>query len=502
MPMPLSPQIVIVDDEEYICDIVQDALADDGYDLVPFSRVNDALYYIENHHVDLVLTDYLLGERTGSDVLAAARQHHHDAIVIVMTAHPTVETAVNVLTRGAYDFLLKPFKLELLRATIARGLSHQQTFRENVHLRAQVDFLKAANSSAVDQIDDYLQRVLHSCQIELGAECARFVQIDPATGEIVKALSASGDCMDDLPADLLANIDAMSRGEAGPFITVTPEMKTDVPQATLCITRPVRIDEVLHGVIRLRIVNRFGRVTPGQLDVLTILANSAAAAMRNATLYRELRDSYLQTIRCLANAIEARDPYTAGHTERVTRLAEALAHHLGWSPERLDSLRKGCMLHDIGKIGIPDRVLNKSGRLTDEERSLMEQHPAVGHQIIASVPQLTGAIPYVIAHHERFDGTGYPERLRAEAIPEEGRLLAVVDTFDAIMSDRPYRRGATVAVAINELMTHSGSQFDPVLVTSFLDLLRQGGVDLEALYGRNLDLEVLASVPATITEPA
>jgi len=172
---------------------------------------------------------------------------------------------------------------------------------------------------------------------------------------------------------------------------------------------------------------------------------------------------------------------------------------MGWNRKQIFALHMGCTLHDIGKIGVPDAILNKNGRLDEKEMQIMQTHPNVGLQIIAGIDIFAPSVPYIIGHHERYDGGGYPKGLKGEEIPIEGRLLAVADTFDAIMSDRPYRRGAELGIAVRELRYNSGSQFDPDLVDIFIDLLRTGQVDLSGLYGREYDVSCLAEEPVTET---
>ena len=186
----------------------------------------------------------------------------------------------------------------------------------------------------------------------------------------------------------------------------------------------------------------------------------------------------------------------------MTRLAEQVALYLGWDEGQLFHLRVGCTLHDIGKIGVPDAILNKAGRLTSAERKKMQNHPKLGLKIVQGISVFKPAVPYIIAHHERYDGMGYPKGLTGREIPIEGRLLAVVDTFDAILSDRPYREGASVDVAVNELVEHSGAQFDPELVDAFLKVLHAGVIDIEDMYGREEDLSCLEDFLTTEAEPA
>ena len=190
------------------------------------------------------------------------------------------------------------------------------------------------------------------------------------------------------------------------------------------------------------------------------------------------------TIKALANAIEARDNYTAGHTDRVFRIAIILARRLNWSAIKIAHLKTGCILHDIGKIGVPDRILNKPERLDAGEMEIMRKHPELGVKILAGIPFMEPALPFIISHHEKYDGSGYPFGLKGEEIPIEGRLLAVVDTFDAIMSDRPYRPGGDPQMALDELARNKGIQFDPQIVDIFVKAFNAGSVTRVMNYGK------------------
>jgi HD-GYP domain-containing protein (c-di-GMP phosphodiesterase class II) len=172
----------------------------------------------------------------------------------------------------------------------------------------------------------------------------------------------------------------------------------------------------------------------------------------------------------LTRAIEARDPYTRGHSTRVTALAELVALRLGWGEERLKSLRIGGRLHDIGKLAVPDAVLSKEGRLEADELAQIQEHPTIGAKLILRIAALRDAIPYVLYHHERWDGTGYPSGKAGEAIPVEARVLAVADAFDAMTSDRPYRPALSHDEALAEVERCAGTQFDPEIARIFLEL--------------------------------
>lgn len=197
-----------------------------------------------------------------------------------------------------------------------------------------------------------------------------------------------------------------------------------------------------------------------------------ARLLRSAELQIALIDqAYLETIEVLANTVEGRDPYTHGHIGRVSMYAQWLAEALGWPKEQLRSLAFGARLHDIGKIVIPDQILKKPGELTDEEWELMKQHPAAGGRILREITHLKDALNYVLYHHERWDGSGYPHRLAGRDIPIEGRLLAIADVYDALTTDRPYHPALPRSDVLRYLRERSGSEFDPDLVPIFIHAL-------------------------------
>ncbi len=498
------PQIVVVDDEKHICNIIKEALGSFNYNVHIFSDVKEGIEFIKNNKVDLVLTDLVMGEFSGVDVIDATQKSHHDAVVILMTAHPTVEIAIDVLKNGAYDFLIKPFKLDLLRATISRGLIHQQVIRDNVSLKEQVDFLKVINASAAeDNIEEFMKLVATSCKNELSATAVSLISIDPQSKAVYETIYESDD---DSYVETICDASLIhkvlnTKSHQPLILKETVELDGQEYVKTF-ITQPICSRKKLMGIINIITINRFDRLTSGQLDILQLLSNSAASTFMNFKLYRDLEHSYLQAFSALANAIEARDAYTAGHTTRVCQLAELIALELGWNDQQLRHLQIGCTLHDIGKIGVPDSILNKQSKLTDEELQKMNSHPSMGLKIIEGIELFKPAIPYVISHHEKYDGSGYPNQLVENEIPIEGRLLAVADTFDAILSDRPYREGRSLSIAVAELRKYRGTQFDPLIVDTFIWIMQQGKIDFVQMYGREEDLVQLEESFVTEKAPA
>ncbi|MGA7730038.1 MAG: HD domain-containing phosphohydrolase [Chloroflexia bacterium] len=211
--------------------------------------------------------------------------------------------------------------------------------------------------------------------------------------------------------------------------------------------------------------------TKDDLALLGTLSTQASLAIYNAQLFEAQREALLGTIEALAHAIEAKDGYTIKHCERMTERATALAQAMCLPDHDIENIRLAAILHDIGKIGIPDSILNKPGRLTPEEYETMKEHPVIGARIVQSVGALTGVVSIVKHHHERYDGSGYPERLKGIDIPLGARIIGVVDTYGAMTEDRVYRPAPGHRKAVEELTNLSGKQFDPEIVLAFLRLL-------------------------------
>jgi putative nucleotidyltransferase with HDIG domain len=213
----------------------------------------------------------------------------------------------------------------------------------------------------------------------------------------------------------------------------------------------------------------FGKeFTPENAEYAAAFAAHAAAALETAQLYEDRERHFRATLEAFAKAIDARDRYTAGHSERVTKYTLALARARGLPAGELETIRRGGMLHDIGKVGVPDAILLKPGPLVPAERELMEAHVTIGYRMLEALPFLEESLPCVRNHHERWDGKGYPDKLAGTAIPAYARLMGVADTYDAITSARPYRDALPSAEAARRLRADSGAQFDPEAIETFM----------------------------------
>ena len=257
-------------------------------------------------------------------------------------------------------------------------------------------------------------------------------------------------------------------------LKMTQSMHDGAMASVLCVLlrTPRRRIGVLH-LDRSLMQNPF---TEDDLHLADALAAHVSAAIEGALLLRKQKELFLKTLEVLANAVEMRDDYTGGHTKRVTRYASLLGQQLNLPEDQLELIKLGTPLHDIGKIGIDDAILRKPGRLTSAEFALMQEHTTKGADILSTIAEMHPIIPIVRNHHERWDGTGYPDRLAGAEIPLLARIVAVADAFDAMTSHRPYheeKKGKPPAVAFAELEKMAGRQFDPNCAAAFLQIRDQ-----------------------------
>lgn len=221
------------------------------------------------------------------------------------------------------------------------------------------------------------------------------------------------------------------------------------------------------------------RFNEGDLKMLSTLSGQVAMAIHNAQLFGQLEDLYIETLKAFIMAIEAKDSYTRGHSEEVATYALLIAETLGLSKEENNKLMRASLLHDIGKIGLKEEILLKPTKLTKKEYDIIKKHPSIGVQIIGSITSLQETVPIILHHHEHYDGNGYPANLKGENIPLSSRILAVADAYQAMISDRPYRKTLGQTEALEELQKNAGSQFDPQIVQAFLKIMKKPDIEEE-----------------------
>jgi len=231
---------------------------------------------------------------------------------------------------------------------------------------------------------------------------------------------------------------------------------------------PMRIQGRVIGVLEA-LNKKDSTFTEEDVKILTAIASQAAVAIENAQLVEALQESYETTLEGWAAALDLRDKETEGHSQRVTLLAVQLAQELGMSKEDLTYLRQGALLHDIGKMAVPDSILHKHGPLTEAEKAIMRQHPVNAYNMLYPIRHLRPALDIPYCHHEKWDGSGYPQSLKGEEIPLAARIFTVIDVWDALRSNRPYRKAWSVKKTIAYIEKQSGESFDPKIVKCFVE---------------------------------
>ena len=436
-----------------------------------------ALDLLREHAFDLVITDLHMPVMNGMELLGQIRQHYPECDVLVLTAHASVETAREALKLGALDYLDKPVESESLLRTVRSCLELRRMRQEKERLSdlvfmyqfSQVIASSLAIETQVEQIVAFLWQ-----------------RYAPA------ALALSMLRPDDEHLLLLAGRTQAGRGAAGGSTPLRPACSTEdllyahlrlaggpgVEDATRFIGVVLRSHDAPVGYLHLARRPEQAPFDAGERRLLSIFASQVAASLDNARLYQALKDQNRQTIEALAEAIDARDTYTYGHSHQVTRYAVRLAQIMGLAPERIELIDYAGLLHDIGKIGIRDHILLKPGALDTDELTMMQRHPQIGVKIIERVRGLRQTLAIIEAHHECWDGRGYPRGLAGERIPLESRILAIADSFEAMTADRAYRPAMEVEAALGILTRGSGIQWDPQLVDVFVDLIRREGATL------------------------
>jgi putative nucleotidyltransferase with HDIG domain len=337
--------------------------------------------------------------------------------------------------------------------------------------------LRASHSLGhVEREDDLLHAILNDVVQTLDAQRGAIVLADGAGGELrLRALASGRKDLGGRPqfshslAQRSFNCgESILCGSIGddPELSVAQSIHEGAMASALCVL--LRTPRKRLGVLHLDRSIWQKPFTKDDLHLADAMAASASAGIEIAQLLRQQRETFLNTITALAQAVEMHDEYTGGHTLRVTRFAQILGEQLKLVPRDLDLIRIGTPLHDIGKIGIGEAILRNPNRLTPAEFEIMKTHTVKGAAMLAKIPDLVPVIPIVRSHHEQWNGRGYPDGLTGEEIPRLARIVAVADAFDAMTSDRPYRRGMSPEAAFEELQRQSGKQFDPECATGFL----------------------------------
>jgi putative nucleotidyltransferase with HDIG domain len=401
-----------------------------------------------------------------------------------MTGFGTVETAIRAMKHGAYDYILKPFKMEEMLQIIKRALDKQRLDQENVRLKEVMSLYNVSEAITSSlSLDNILNVIMETTRSELDADAVSLVLEEERDTPGEPRIHITHTCGDEAGGEQVGeiNYDTMFPWfEDNPFLIVSGNkvkkfFKKGAQQRGLAsmLSVSLKVRDQVVGVINALSYKKNFRYTEGQAKLMIILASRAAQAIENARLFENLQRTFRETIQGLVGTLEAKDKYTSGHSRRVTELAVMIAKELKLPSPETEKIEWAGLLHDIGKIGIRLEALNKPEKITDEEHEMFKDHCDMGKQILESIHFLRDIVPLVYHHHEWFDGSGYPSGTKGEDIPLGARILAVADSFDAMISDRPYRKAMSDKKAVNELKGCSGSQFDPHIVEVFVKIIER-----------------------------
>jgi putative nucleotidyltransferase with HDIG domain len=244
------------------------------------------------------------------------------------------------------------------------------------------------------------------------------------------------------------------------------------------IVFPLKTSKKVLGALNLIRVQDKIPFSNLELEITNVLASQTSISFENAQLYQNIRYNYLKTIRGFALAVEAKDKHTLGHSENVMKYTVELARHLGLSESEIEQIKYAGLLHDVGKIGVDEAILNKPDKLTPEEFEQIKKHPVLGCRILSDVPFFDSLIPLIRHHHEFFNGNGYPDGLVNDQIPYGARILSVADAFEAMTSNRPYRKAMPLKVVLRIIKEAKNKQFDPNIVDAFLAVIKAGNIEI------------------------
>ena len=460
--------ILAVDDDPIITDTIQDYFRRSGYEVDTENNPQVAVDRIRNGHYDILLLDFLMAPICGDQVVAEIREFNRVLFIVLLTGHksmaPPVKTIRQLDIQGYYEKDDRFDQLELLVESCVKSIKQMRMLRNyEKELSAMVDNLnKIYHLQSQEKLSKEILNIVGS----IVPFTAGFVAIEH-TGEM-RIFGTGERVSESFCCELLGK----AQWEDNHIAFVNG----------WCLMHMVDENQKQLGAVG--IIPKKSPERP-ELQLLSILSRQASAAILNNYLHgyvnlqnQRLEEAYMQTIETLRFTVETRDKETKGHSERVSSLASGLARTMKLSEEEVALIETAGLFHDIGKIGIPDAILLKNGSLTNEEFREIKKHPAMGEKILAEYAPLKAVLPIIRSHHERYDGSGYPDQLRGEEICLGARIIAVADSFDAMISNRTYRLGLGLDKTLSELRRCKNTQFDPQIVDAFFEMIDQLGVDV------------------------
>lgn len=479
---PDKPRIIIAEDERGLRLILEEFLSQHDYIVDVAEDGVVALEKIKQTPYALLVADIDMPRMSGMELLEKLMELKNRPLTILMTGYATVESAVDAMKMGAFDYIVKPFKMEHLLLCIQRALEKRRIELENIQLKETLTIYNLSEAmSQTLNIKNIVDLITQTVQAELDSDLTILQIFGQEKEDIMYEKIESNYAIDSEEIKKSINLEIIKNMLQKDIPVVLPSWRVSEIfkepivnyrcYSVLCVG--IKLKNALMGIILSFSFTKGKEFHEGQRKFVSVLADRAAIAIENSKLYSELQKSFQETIQALVKALEAKDVYTRGHSERVTQFARYLAEDLGMSDSEVEKITQAALLHDIGKIGMRLEALHKPGKLTLEEIQMFRNHPLLGKQILESVTALKAIAPYVYYHHERWDGTGYPEGKKGEDIPVGARILNIADSFTCMTENRPYRKALSIFEAAQELINCSGTQFDPLFVQVFLKGLKK-----------------------------
>jgi response regulator RpfG family c-di-GMP phosphodiesterase len=488
--------IVCVDDDKDFLDSLRMSLPsrfceDRSYNFLFLDKPEDALNVLSElveceEEIALLMSDQMMPRMNGIEFLRKAKAVVPTSMRVLLTGHAGLESAVVAINQNVLDkYLTKPVSdMEDLRFTLKRLLNE---FHLRNALSAQqcalLDVYEFGNILGIQQtLEDVLDRTVAFTADALGCERISIFLVEDGALSFKAGVGIPREILRDVCIPVGQKVSGRVLNSREPILVtdineipwlgkkINAEFKSFISVPVACAQ--LTSFDVPLGVINVTNKRRNAAFTQQNLETLTFIANTASIAINNLINRQKLEQSYLDTVAALIVALEARDPYTKGHSIRVQEYAVGTAQQLGLDRAEVNRLSDAAILHDIGKIGVRDKVLRKPDKLDSQGREEIHAHPSLGGEIVGSISSLRQASVIVRQHHERYDGQGYPDGLREEQIHLGARIMAVADAYDAMTSDRPYRQALDPKVAVEELLRQAGQQFDPKCVQAFTDYLK------------------------------
>ncbi|PWH12229.1 MAG: hypothetical protein DDG60_14400 [Anaerolineae bacterium] len=448
--------VLILEDRPSDAELILYALKRSGYDCTS-ARVDTKDEYSRaiDTKPDIILADYSLPQFTAMQALHLLQERGYDIPFIVITGTISEEAAVETMKQGAADYLLKD-RLSRLGQAVERALQQKalrdQKRKADEALRLSEDKFSKAFRISPDAIS--ITRLSDGTYIEINEG---FTALTGYTSEETLGKPS-------MALNIWSNLD-----EYRSFL-LSMQLQSQVNNIEAVFK--TKTNEHWFGLVSARIIEV--NHEPCIISIIRDITERKRAEIELQRAHEHLAEAYDETIEGWSRVLDLRDKETEGHTQRVTAAAVRLARALGVPEEEIVHLRRGALLHDIGKMGISDRILQKPGALTDEEWAEMRKHPEYALQMLYPISYLRPALDIPYCHHERWDGSGYPRGLKGEEIPLAARIFSIVDVWDALLSNRPYRRGCTEESVLEYIRKYAGIYFDPKIVEVFIELHNKG----------------------------